>query len=259
MRLQMHGHGRRGYGFSRRHAVTEWGWSFLIKQHLFPAIRCVSTLFGRAKSATCLGGALLSITGSLPTCIPSRSEGGEETHARDVAHGEHAHGEGVKCFRVKMKSSGVQRGTSPFSSGSYSLYRSPKSVGKSNPPEHQAAASFQPSISTGIPPLSVFSPLETTHVLSDCPSGISHTWYRCKLKASRCAHFDPLSSSHAFLSAINPAAGAAESQFSFDFVPLDIEATSARGGPDSHLCLHSLNEAFVTVMILILILIICRG
>ena len=191
--------------------------------------------------------------------IPKGGRRGEETHARDVAHGEHAHGEGVKCFRVKMKNSGVQRGTSPFSSGSYSLYRSPKSVGKSNPPEHQAAASFQPSISTGISPLSVFSPLEPTHVLSDCPSGISHTWYRCKLKASRCAHFDPLSSSHAFLSAINPAAGAAESQFSFDFVPLDIEATSARGGPDSHLCLHSLNEAFVTVMILILILIICRG
>ena len=147
------------------HAVTEWGWSFLIKQHLFPAIRCVSTLFGRAKSATCLGGALLSITGSLPTCIPSRRE---ETHARDVAHGEHAHGEGVKCFRVKMKNSGVQRGTSPFSSGSYSLYRSPKSVGKSNPPEHQAAASFQPSISTGISPLCLCSRLSNRRTC--CPT-----------------------------------------------------------------------------------------
>ena len=61
-------------GWISMHAVTEWGWSFLIKQHLFPAIRRVSTLFGRATSATCLGGALLSITGSLPTCIPSRSE-----------------------------------------------------------------------------------------------------------------------------------------------------------------------------------------
>ena len=163
--------------------------------------------------------------------------------------------ERVKCFRVEVKMR-----HSPISSRSYSLHESPKSVGQSNPPpEHQAAASFQPSISTGISPLSVFSPLEPTHVLSDCPSGISHTWYRCKLKASRCAHFDPLSSSHAFLSAINPAAGAAESQFSFDFVPLDIEATSARGGPVSQLCLHSLNEAFVTVMILILIIIICRS
>ena len=162
----MLGHGRRGMG--SQYEYMQFTECFLIKQHLFPAIRRVSTLFGRARSATCLGGALLSITGSLPTCIPSRSEEGEEKrHMRatlgDVAHGEQAHGEGVKCFRVEVKMR-----HSPITSRSYSLHRSPKSVGKSNSPEHQAAArhlSNRPLAQEFR--LSVFSPLEPTHVLSD--------------------------------------------------------------------------------------------
>ena len=52
----MLGHGRWGMGSQYEYMqLTE---CFLIKQYLFPAIRRVSTLFGRARSATCLGGAL---------------------------------------------------------------------------------------------------------------------------------------------------------------------------------------------------------